>query len=116
MVGLAGNRVDRGEAGDIALELPGHRVGLSGIAGDVDGRRRIGVYGETGRVVLLRRQQAAQIGVDLADLRVGARHVHAVTIGRRGVAADKVVVFVWGDDEQRVARADAVGGKTVEEF
>ncbi len=83
---------------------------------DIECRRVVEVNIERRRVVALGEQQPVEERVDLADLGIGAGHMDAVAIGRARRAADEVVVFVRGHDEQRIVLVDAVGGKTREEL
>jgi hypothetical protein len=65
---------------------------------------------------LLRCQQACQVGIDFADLRIGARNGYAVTIGGTGWTAHKVVAFIRRKNEQRVVTRNPVRRQTGEEF
>src|SRR5581483_6252995 len=60
------------------------------------------------RDTLLRCQQTCQVGINLTNLIVGAGNGYAVTVGRTGRAASKVIALVRREDEQGVALIDAV--------
>ena len=130
LLGLVGKRlgylVDRAvrTLGDIETEhrrglLLQHarlRIGLAGIAVDVEGRRVIAVHAEWCHVVELRGVHLAQIGIDFALQGVGAWCRHAVAIRRRRRPADEMVVLVGGDDEQGIVLSDAVLGEAGKKF
>jgi hypothetical protein len=59
---------------------------------------------------------SVQIGVDLALFRIGAGHFNAVAIRRRRRTPDKMVVFVGGEDEQRIVFSNAVLLQPIEKF
>src|SRR5206468_10200435 len=100
---------------DRAVEVARDGGGTVRVAIEVDGRGRVGVDREGGGDVLLGGEQAGQVGVDLADLAVGAGSVHAVAVRRAGGAAHEVVALVRGHDEQGVILVDAVGLQAGEE-
>jgi hypothetical protein len=60
---------------------------------------------------LLGRQQASEVSIDLADVRIRAGNVDAVAVGRTGRAARKVIAFVGGKNEQGVIASDAIRGQ-----
>src|SRR5262247_2098518 len=71
---------------------------------------------ERRRDVLLGREQAGQIAVDLTDQAVRARRGYPVTprIGRR--RPDEVIPFLYREHEERVVLVDAGGGQTSKEL
>ena len=100
----------------LALELARLRIRLARIARDVDVRCVVRVDGERCLVVELRPDHRAQVAVDLADAGVVAGRDDAIAARGRRLVSDKVVALVDGEDEERVALVDAVGGQAVEEL
>ena len=113
-------RIERLRGSGVTLELSQGRIGGSRIAVDVDRRSRVAVDRER-RLRGRRREQRAQVRVDLADLvrRARRRRIEvAVRVAPIAVvrdAAGEVVVLVGGDDEQRVLLVDPVLLQPVEE-
>ena len=98
------------------LQRPRHRVGGRWITRYIEGRRVVRVNQERGCVLPLGQQQAVDEGIDLADMGVGAGRVNAIAICRGRRTADKMVVFVCGNDEQRIVLGDAVSCKPCKEL
>ena len=80
----------------------------AGIVVDINRRRHVEMDVKRRRVSGLRCEEAVQEGVYLTELAVSAGYVHAVAIGRRRLAADEMIAFLDGDDEQRVRLIDTV--------
>ena len=128
---VPGVRVDRGQAGDRALEVARVRVGLRertapALLGQVERRRVVAVDGEgvrRRRCQELAGQRRELVLTSVSMLALSSptwfvqSHgvVHAVAVGRRGRAADEVIALVDGEDEQRVRLVDAVGRQAREE-
>ncbi len=55
------------------------------------------------------------VGIDLTDLAVGAGRGHPITACRAGWATHEVITLIGREDEQRVARVDAIVGQAREE-
>ena len=115
-VRVAGDGVDGCERAHVVLERPRDRGVTSGVAGDVDRGRVVGVDLECSCVATLGGQQPGEVGVDLADLAVRAWRIDTIAAGRARSATDKVVALVRGENEQGVALVDAVVGEAREEL
>ncbi|HEX9589606.1 MAG TPA: hypothetical protein VGA15_17920, partial [Bradyrhizobium sp.] len=104
------------EIAGFALEGSRHAGSLRGIASDVESRCVVAVHGEGRRISELGKDHVAQIGVNFALFRIGARHLDPVTIRRRRRPSDKMIVLICGDNEQRVIFGDPVLLRAIEEF
>lgn len=110
-VGLAGDRIERGELADVLLQRARQRIGRKRIAVDVK-RRRVAEHNiEPGHIAALGGEQAVDGRIDLADLRIAAGHRDAVTIRRTRRPADEDVVLHGHHNEQRVVPGYPIGGK-----
>jgi hypothetical protein len=110
------DRVEPEQLTGLALERADHEGSLARIAIDIKGRRVVAVYSKRRRILELGGEDQAQIGIDLALLRVGAGYIGAVAICRRRRPTNKMVVLVCGDDEQRIVPRDPGVGETLKEF
>src|SRR5271163_2580128 len=67
LIDFAGDRIGRRQRAHVTFKLARDWISLPRVSIDVESRRRIRMHGEWRRIVELSRQEAAQIGVDLAD-------------------------------------------------
>jgi hypothetical protein len=70
---------------------------------------------EWGCNALLCRKQSRQVGIDFADLSVGARGCYAIASCGAGCAAHEVVTLIGSENEERVPGVDPVTGQPAEE-
>src|SRR5260370_806050 len=89
---------------------------LCRIARNIDRRSRVRVHLEWGLDALLCCQQASHVGIDLTDLvrAIGTRRSHAITAC--GSDTCEMITLISGEDEQRVARIDAIARQPREEL
>jgi Glutathione S-transferase, C-terminal domain len=85
LIGTADDRIETLEICRLPLELAGDGIRLRGVAVDPNAWRIVEIDVEMGAIPRLAKEQAVQIGIDLAlvTCRIGAGHVDAVTTCRR---------------------------------
>ena len=116
IIRLACNGIYGGERGHSMLKCTRYGCIACRIACEVEVWRGVGMHGERCHDILLRRQQASDIAIDLADLVVGTGRRDSITICGSRRTTDKMISLVCRKDKCSIAFVDAILRQTSEKF